>query len=59
MGKKHDKPLHLAMPFEEALNRFGQTTPDQVDAPKKTRAKKKIAHASLTESLSAEDSKTS
>lgn len=31
---KYDKPLHLSMPFSEALDRFAQTNPEEVgDAP--------------------------
>jgi hypothetical protein len=31
MGEKHDKPLHLEMSFEEALERFAQV--DVADGP--------------------------
>ncbi len=29
-GRKHDKPLKLDLPFDEALRRFLRTDPDEV-----------------------------
>ncbi len=45
MGKKHDKPLHLDIPFEEALGRFARTDPGEVKAEKNKKAKKLINRA--------------
>jgi hypothetical protein len=42
MTKKHDKPLHLDMSFDEALRRVAQTDPRELEKPKaKTAAKRK------------------
>lgn len=38
-GKKHEKPLHLDMPFEEALERLAQTEPREMPDPKKRKKK--------------------
>ena len=32
---KHDKPFHLDMGFDEALRRFMQTDPQELDEPDK------------------------
>lgn len=32
-SKKAEPPLHLDMPFDEALRRFVQTKPDEVQPP--------------------------
>lgn len=32
-GKKLERPLHLDMPADEALARFIQTKPEEVDPP--------------------------
>ncbi len=42
--RKTDPPLHLDMPFEEALQRFVQTKPEEVQPPagKKKRPKLKM-----------------
>jgi hypothetical protein len=39
-AKKHDKALHLDMPFEEALGRFAQTKPREVKVKKDKKTKK-------------------
>ena len=33
-GKKLERPLYLDMPFDEALQRFVQTKPEEVEPPK-------------------------
>ena len=40
MGKKHEKPLHLDMPFEEALGRFARTDPGEAAEPEKQKEKR-------------------
>ncbi len=42
MGKKHDKPLHLDMPFDEALGRFTQTDPTEVEREKRKQKLKAV-----------------
>lgn len=41
--RKHEPSLHLDMPFEEALARFVQTNPAQVEPAAGKKAKKKRA----------------
>jgi hypothetical protein len=54
MTKKHDKPLHLDMSFDEALKRFAQTDPRQIPKEKKTKARKsKQAQSESTSKSSA------
>jgi hypothetical protein len=38
--KKHDKPLHLDVSFDEALKRLAQTDPRELPKPKTARKKK-------------------
>lgn len=38
---KHEKPLHLDMPFDEALRRYAQADPREVAEREKTTAKKR------------------
>lgn len=38
-GKKTEPPLHLDMPFDEALRRFVQTKPEEVKPPPGRKAK--------------------
>lgn len=40
MARKYEKPLHLDMPFDEALRRFGKTDPKEIPENKKLRPKK-------------------
>jgi hypothetical protein len=35
--RKYEKPLHLDMPFDEALRRFAQTDPREIPENKKLR----------------------
>ncbi len=37
--RKLEPPLHLDMPFEEALERFAHTRPEEVEPPKGKRPK--------------------
>lgn len=39
--KKYEKPLHLDMPFDEALRRYAQTDPRELPEKNKRKAKKK------------------
>lgn len=50
---KHEKPFHLDMSFDEALRRFAQTDPQEVEEPdksKKTERKKRIPRGQRVES---------
>ena len=51
-AKKPDRPLHLDMDFGEALARFAQTKPEEVEPPKGRRRKEPAVIQTAT-SLSA------
>jgi len=40
-GRKTEPPLHLDMEFDEALRRFAQTKPEEVEPPKARKRKPK------------------
>jgi hypothetical protein len=49
MPKKNDKALHLDIPFEEALNRFVQTDPHELEkSPAKTKKLRRPSKSSVT-----------
>jgi len=45
MTKKHDKPLHLDMSFDEALKRFAQTDPRELSKNDQAKPKKRKRRA--------------
>lgn len=50
---KHEKPFHLDMSFDEALKRFAQTDPAELDEPakaKKAERKKRLPRRTDDES---------
>ncbi len=50
--RKTEPPLHLDMPFDEALRRYAQTKPEEVELPAgkvKKRAKSKMLAPRLKE----------
>jgi hypothetical protein len=55
--KKHEKPLHLDMSFDEALKRFAQTDPRELDPPKPKRSKRKKRASTRTRALPQRDEK--
>jgi hypothetical protein len=50
--KKHDKPLHLDMSFDEALKRVAQTDPHELLPPAKPKKAKRKKRTQLRSGLS-------
>jgi hypothetical protein len=48
--EKHDKPLFLDMPFKEALARYAQADPGEMEEPKKKKKKRRRATTPISES---------
>ncbi|HEY1796661.1 MAG TPA: hypothetical protein VGG57_11135 [Stellaceae bacterium] len=50
---KHEKPFHLDLSFDEALRRFAQTDPQELDEPgkiKKVNREKRVSKPKARES---------